>query len=293
MDQYLATALNFWQGWGVWVGFIVAVGAAGWIFFDARRQATETTLWKVLTVVFTILVIPSLLFQVPALRENPNLQNAVVPLGYLGIIASIATLVTLIAYVASHARVRPRCPNCRKEWLDPTWPHCPYCGYGKTVPSPVPTPSPSMPISTATPTPVAASSRTELPAEPRIPTEAAQTMVVQKEAKLKPLAWLVARTGPRVGKEFALGDVTNIGRDATANEIILDDESISRQHARIRLEENKFVLYDLASANGTFVQNQESGSWRRTQKRALQDHDNVKFGEATFTFVEVAERRKE
>ena len=50
--------------------------------------------------------------------------------------------------------------------------------------------------------------------------------------------------------------VTRIGR-GEKNDLVLREESISREHAAIRLENDDFVLYDLNSSNGTFV-NQRS-----------------------------------
>ena len=95
------------------------------------------------------------------------------------------------------------------------------------------------------------------------------------------LAWLVQRSGSRVGKEFRLGEVTNVGRDASQCDIVIDDSTVSRQHARVRLEDGRFVLYDLASSNGTFVNDQQ------VQKQPLLDGDRVRFGNVDFNFMEV------
>ncbi len=48
------------------------------------------------------------------------------------------------------------------------------------------------------------------------------------------------------------GSAVRIGRDPD-NEIVLRDPRVSRHHARIIFERGFFVLYDLASANGTVV----------------------------------------
>lgn len=46
--------------------------------------------------------------------------------------------------------------------------------------------------------------------------------------------------------------VTRIGR-SDENDLVIKEDSISREHAALRLENGEFVLYDLNSANGTFI----------------------------------------
>ncbi len=97
------------------------------------------------------------------------------------------------------------------------------------------------------------------------------------------MAWFVVPSGPRAGKEYRLGEITNIGRDAMQNDIDIDDSAISRQHARVKLEGGQFVLYDLASANGTFVNDE------LIQKRLLVNGDRIKIGETDIVFMQVKE----
>ena len=54
------------------------------------------------------------------------------------------------------------------------------------------------------------------------------------------------------GQEWKLGESCVIGRSPSAD-IQLDDVSISREHAMIRLGEGGYLLYDLDSANGCRV----------------------------------------
>src|SRR4051794_1405290 len=65
---------------------------------------------------------------------------------------------------------------------------------------------------------------------------------------------LVVLAGPDAGRTFALGAGRfSIGRDAT-NRIVLDDETISRAHAELELDERGAgTVLDLGSANGTYV----------------------------------------
>lgn len=54
-------------------------------------------------------------------------------------------------------------------------------------------------------------------------------------------------------QEFNLDQtVTNLGRRAD-NQVVLTDQRVSRQHAQIRSTGGKFVIFDLQSRGGTFV----------------------------------------
>ncbi|MCD6385058.1 FHA domain-containing protein, partial [Candidatus Sumerlaeota bacterium] len=55
-----------------------------------------------------------------------------------------------------------------------------------------------------------------------------------------------------VHKYFFDKDILNIGR-ARDNDIVIENLAVSRNHARIRRVEGKYILTDLNSANGTFV----------------------------------------
>jgi predicted component of type VI protein secretion system len=84
----------------------------------------------------------------------------------------------------------------------------------------------------------------------------------------------IVRTGPNAGKTFMLdGTEITIGRD-TSNNIPLNDAEVSRKHARLVWKTSGYVLEDLGSTNGTFVNgNRISGSI------PLKSGDAVSFGE--------------
>ena len=50
--------------------------------------------------------------------------------------------------------------------------------------------------------------------------------------------------------------ITRLGRQLD-NDIVFNEEFVSRFHAEIRLEEGKYVLYDNESTSGTFVNSQK------------------------------------
>ena len=85
---------------------------------------------------------------------------------------------------------------------------------------------------------------------------------------------LIMRTGPTPGAAYTLeGDQMTIGRDST-NEIVINDAEISRRHARLTFQGGKYVLEDLGSTNGTFVNGQ-----RLAGPRVLKTGEVVSFGE--------------
>lgn len=74
----------------------------------------------------------------------------------------------------------------------------------------------------------------------------------------------------------------DIGRSAS-NTIQVLDALVSRHHACLRLEQDRFCLFDLRSANGTFVNNQ-----RVNGARILYDGDILTLGEMEFVFRQLA-----
>jgi hypothetical protein len=85
---------------------------------------------------------------------------------------------------------------------------------------------------------------------------------------------LVVRTGPNPGMVFDLTkDVTLMGRDVT-NDIVLGDPEVSRQHARLTRTPAGYILEDLGSTNGTFVNGE-----RLVTARALAAGNQIGLGE--------------
>jgi hypothetical protein len=114
------------------------------------------------------------------------------------------------------------------------------------------------------------------------PLQPRRTEVLRQEPQV--MAWLVIREGVRAGHQFRLGENTGIGRDAS-NEVILDDGSMSSHHARIKLEDGKFFLHDLASTNGTFILNHESRDWQQIYREEIKDGQQIKFGRTVLHFM--------
>src|SRR5574338_1219870 len=85
---------------------------------------------------------------------------------------------------------------------------------------------------------------------------------------------LVMRSGPTPGAVFPLeGDQLMIGRDSS-NSVSISDAEVSRRHARLTFQGGKYVIEDLGSTNGTFVNGQ-----RLAGPRVLKAGEVVSFGE--------------
>jgi serine phosphatase RsbU (regulator of sigma subunit) len=97
------------------------------------------------------------------------------------------------------------------------------------------------------------------------------------------VAWLLALNGDLLGKWYALEAPCLVGR-AALNHVIIDDPRVSRQHAKIAEEEGGYVVYDLNSANGTYVDEQP------VKRRRLEYGQTVRFGPYAFSFKEARER---
>ncbi|MFA5523286.1 MAG: FHA domain-containing protein [Tissierellales bacterium] len=79
---------------------------------------------------------------------------------------------------------------------------------------------------------------------------------------------------------YTLEDDVSIGR-GTQNHIILRDPYISKNHARISLDEEEYFLEDLGSANGTLINDTIV-----LDVVKLKDGDRIKFGQVEFLFIE-------
>ncbi|MFT7616747.1 MAG: pSer/pThr/pTyr-binding forkhead associated (FHA) protein [Planctomycetota bacterium] len=86
--------------------------------------------------------------------------------------------------------------------------------------------------------------------------ERAETTRDERRKTPRQLVRLMHQSGSFEGREQRFhGDSILIGR-APHNDVALDpfeDSTVSSQHAEIRLEAQEFVLYDMGSLNGTFV----------------------------------------
>ncbi len=91
-------------------------------------------------------------------------------------------------------------------------------------------------------------------------------------------ALLIVQHGPNAGARFLLDtERATVGRDTKAD-IFLDDVTVSRKHAEFLKEGGQFVVRDVGSLNGTYVNR------TRVDEGVLQVGDEVQIGKYRLTF---------
>jgi hypothetical protein len=146
------------------------------------------------------------------------------------------------------------CSQCEQR-LDKTWDSCPYCA--QIAQQAAMAPSKLQKLKT-------------------------QAFVLDSSGgpgSVQLLGWLVPLQGAHRGELFTLQPKTVIGNgsDATVT-LVLNDKFMSSKHAEIAAENGLWILRDIGSTNGTYVNN------RRVDRHELVDNDFIKFGSAMLKF---------
>jgi len=244
------------------LAFLVAALLTLWVLYAASRRDVAATLWKALTLIGTLIILPSVILGVlPVLQLR--YVNLLEPLAIMGILGAALAIVGVIGYAVAPGQPR----GIAVDTL----------GTSDVV---------AVPSDTSEPP------QATTPMEPPLPPGgfapqrqvSGGTVILKKEPAT--LAWLVVRSGPHTNKDFRLGQVSKIGRDPTLCQVVLDDEAVSREHASIRLvDDGEFYITDLDSSNGTFVNDE------RVYRQRLANGDTLKVGETNLVFMCLAEKK--
>jgi len=104
-----------------------------------------------------------------------------------------------------------------------------------------------------------------------------------KRALLLGPVLLIRTGGGREGEVIGLGsEVLTVGR-SPHSDLFLDDVTVSRHHARILHDASGFLVEDLNSLNGTYVNR------KRIERHQLLDGDELQIGKFKLAFLEQEE----
>lgn len=155
--------------------------------------------------------------------------------------------------------------------MEDSWDMCPYCqrtGYQ----------NPS----------AAALAKTRLEFEPPPAAGAAlggspaarKTVLLSDRPKGALVGWLVAMSGPQKGDDFRIREGQNSIGSAAESDIVIKDPAVSSKHASLRAKDKKFLLTDLDSTNGTYV----NQSTECVSTEEVHDNDLIRVGNTTLKF---------
>ena len=107
-----------------------------------------------------------------------------------------------------------------------------------------------------------------------------KTVLLSEIRKAPVVGWFVAMSGEQKGDDFRVRDGQNLLGSSADCDIVIRDVTVSGHHASIRHKEERFILTDLDSTNGTFL-NQGAESVARED---LKDNDTVRVGDVVLKF---------
>lgn len=168
--------------------------------------------------------------------------------------------------------------------MEEEWPICPYCqrtGFQRTNiaqgADKTRLESPSDAAATAS---NAATASSAVTAPLTAPLEVRKTVILSSLHRQPVVGWLVALSGSQKGEDFRLREGQNVIGSSPGLEVTLGDPAVSSRHASLRYKDGVFLLTDLDSTNGTFV-NDSSEPVARVE---LKDNDVVRIGEIALKF---------
>jgi hypothetical protein len=99
--------------------------------------------------------------------------------------------------------------------------------------------------------------------------------------EIRKRAWLKIEKGILAGKEFILyNEITTIGSSPKCDIVLFKDDAISPIHSNIKIENNRYIIYDNNTNSGTFV------NYQRINKKTLSNNDSIQIGSTVIKFLE-------
>lgn len=267
--------LIWWYDWGVLAGLIVTLAVAFWIFYDSRQKPHDAMVWRLVSGVGVLLILPSLYAKYTTVSNLLNaLQTGDILTAFAGLINAYANL-PILMYLGMLGVVVGIVAAVGYLYLA-------YGRSGVVVPPTIR--APILPTTPVTPPPLPTSPQTVPAPQPSLPEPALQKTRIQG-VQPPALAWVAVERGSHQGarQDMHQDRPLAVGRDGQQCELVLDDPEVSGQHALIKYEQGRFVIYDMASTNGTFV------NGHRVQRQSLMDGDRIRIGGTTLVFKEAGQ----
>ncbi|MES2180125.1 MAG: FHA domain-containing protein [Gemmatimonadota bacterium] len=140
------------------------------------------------------------------------------------------------------------------------------------MPAPVPAAPPAEPPAAAAPPPAAPVKAAPPPPKPVVVEDSRPVVAILESMN----------EGPAKGTKHELRTILgHVGR-GPANDITLNDESVSDTHAKLQKRDDGWYVVDMGSTNGTYV-----GGTRVTGEKRIEGSPDVRFGGLKFRFTAV------
>jgi len=252
--------VRWWYDWGMFLFAFIDLVIIVWVIYDSSVRGIRATGWLLGVIGPALLLIPSIMWRFSGPATQANLANMWEPFFWIGLVGGLMPIIVGIGYLLSITGpgVQPQaeanvCPIHGQ--YDAKYTTCPVCAAEAQAAQ----------VRTAPP---AREARTSVgvatPRAPRAP---------------KAGALLYVETGARAGTDYRLSvGTTAIGRTSDSD-IMIDDDTVSRQHALIREEGGRFTLHDRGSLDGTYVNGQKIRG-----PVTLQDGDEIGVGNTVLRF---------
>ncbi len=243
--QTNSEALSWFYSWGNILFLGIAIVLTLYVFLHSYFKEIPALAYKLLVILPIILIIPSLVFTLSPYENKVSMVDNITLFFVLGLLGGIIPIISSIAYAvySSSAKKRNYCQIHNIYYEDDV---CPVCAAYVEPPGPSPT----------------------------------KSTIIETIPKAK--GYLIDRV---TGKPHTLSNVVIIGRgshsEGEGSKINIDDSYISRTHARIEFDGNRFKVSDSSSRSGTFVNDRKIKGWV-----TLEDGDVLKVGKTHLKFTQ-------
>jgi hypothetical protein len=254
---------TWWYDWGLFLFAFIDLLIIVWVLYDSSVRGGQSSGWRLGVIAPALLLIPAIMYRFSGPATRVNLASLAEPFFWVGLVGGLIPIIVGVGYILSITGERPAvaaaanvCPIHGQ--FDARYTSCPVCA--------------------------AEAQARQVRAEPtarddRTRVGAAVPGVSRAPRAARAGALLYMERGVRAGTDYRLNvGTTAIGR-ASDNDVVLDDDTVSRQHALIREDEGHFTLQDRGSLDGTYLNGEKIRG-----AVTLQDGDEIGMGNSVLRF---------